>query len=209
MRVASSPSSSVCIRRPLTFVPPPPLTACPAAAPAARGGRGPAASRRTRRRWSAREPCTRGCPPSCATTPSRCPPPSPARRPPRSSPRTLSSRTRRCPPTRRPTPSPSWRRLGGDWRRRGGGTHYSRPSRGGRRDVCIRLAPGGSFHPSVLTRGSCSPFRHKSGKRQVCENMTVAYYFCGEPIPYRTSVKGRVVTLGQFKELLTKKGHYR
>lgn len=51
--------------------------------------------------------------------------------------------------------------------------------------------------------------RHKSGKRQVCENMTVAYYFCGEPIPYRTSVKGRVVTLGQFKELLTKKGHYR
>ncbi|KAF7662366.1 hypothetical protein LDENG_00237410 [Lucifuga dentata] len=51
--------------------------------------------------------------------------------------------------------------------------------------------------------------RHKSGKRQLCENMTVAYYFCGEPIPYRTSVKGRVVTLGQFKELLTKKGHYR
>uniref|UniRef100_A0A8C7ZMA2 Axin-1 n=2 Tax=Oryzias sinensis TaxID=183150 RepID=A0A8C7ZMA2_9TELE len=51
--------------------------------------------------------------------------------------------------------------------------------------------------------------RHKSGKRQLCENMTVAYYFCGEPIPYRTSVKGRVVTLGQFKELLTKKGHYK
>lgn len=52
--------------------------------------------------------------------------------------------------------------------------------------------------------------RHKSTKRvERCENMTVAYYFCGEPIPYRTSVKGRVVTLGQFKELLTKKGHYR
>uniref|UniRef100_A0A3B4ALZ3 Axin-1 n=1 Tax=Periophthalmus magnuspinnatus TaxID=409849 RepID=A0A3B4ALZ3_9GOBI len=52
--------------------------------------------------------------------------------------------------------------------------------------------------------------RHKSAKRvERCENMTVAYYFCGEPIPYRTSVKGRVVTLGQFKELLTKKGHYR
>lgn len=52
--------------------------------------------------------------------------------------------------------------------------------------------------------------RHKCGKRvERCENMTVAYYFCGEPIPYRTSVKGRVVTLGQFKELLTKKGHYR
>ncbi|XP_076000436.1 axin-1 isoform X1 [Genypterus blacodes] len=51
--------------------------------------------------------------------------------------------------------------------------------------------------------------RHKTTKKQPCENITVAYYFCGEPIPYRTSVKGRVVTLGQFKELLTKKGHYR
>ncbi|XP_075686792.1 axin-1 isoform X2 [Rhinoderma darwinii] len=41
------------------------------------------------------------------------------------------------------------------------------------------------------------------------DNVVVAYYFCGEPIPYRTLVKGRVVTLGQFKELLTKKGNYR
>uniref|UniRef100_A0A4W5L3K3 DIX domain-containing protein n=1 Tax=Hucho hucho TaxID=62062 RepID=A0A4W5L3K3_9TELE len=50
-----------------------------------------------------------------------------------------------------------------------------------------------------------------SSKKQLsqCENVTVAYYFCGEPIPYRTTVKGRVVTLGQFKELLTKKGFYR
>lgn len=46
-------------------------------------------------------------------------------------------------------------------------------------------------------------------KKQQCENIIVAYYFCGEPIPYRTSVKGRIVTLGQFKELLTKKGSYR
>eukprot|EP00079_Xenopus_tropicalis_P010744 XP_002935881.1 PREDICTED: axin-1 isoform X1 [Xenopus tropicalis] len=44
---------------------------------------------------------------------------------------------------------------------------------------------------------------------QLCDNIVVAYYFCGEPIPYRTMVKGRVVTLGQFKELLTKKGNYR
>ncbi|XP_042293866.1 axin-1 isoform X2 [Sceloporus undulatus] len=44
---------------------------------------------------------------------------------------------------------------------------------------------------------------------QPCENIVVAYYFCGEPIPYRTLVKGRVVSLGQFKELLTKKGNYR
>uniref|UniRef100_A0A6Q2YGV2 Axin-1 n=1 Tax=Esox lucius TaxID=8010 RepID=A0A6Q2YGV2_ESOLU len=51
--------------------------------------------------------------------------------------------------------------------------------------------------------------RHKTTKKPACENITVAYYFCGEPIPYRTSVKGRIVTLGQFKELLTKKGSYR
>uniref|UniRef100_A0A674AFJ6 Axin-1 n=1 Tax=Salmo trutta TaxID=8032 RepID=A0A674AFJ6_SALTR len=51
--------------------------------------------------------------------------------------------------------------------------------------------------------------RHKGTKKPACENITVAYYFCGEPIPYRTSVKGRMVMLGQFKELLTKKGSYR
>ncbi|XP_059340569.1 axin-1 isoform X2 [Ammospiza nelsoni] len=51
--------------------------------------------------------------------------------------------------------------------------------------------------------------RPGSGVAQPCENIVVAYYFCGEPIPYRTLVKGRVVTLGQFKELLTKKGNYR
>uniref|UniRef100_A0A8B9PPS9 Axin-1 n=1 Tax=Apteryx owenii TaxID=8824 RepID=A0A8B9PPS9_APTOW len=51
--------------------------------------------------------------------------------------------------------------------------------------------------------------RPGSGASQPCENIVVAYYFCGEPIPYRTLVKGRVVTLGQFKELLTKKGNYR
>ncbi|KAL0992831.1 hypothetical protein UPYG_G00099100 [Umbra pygmaea] len=51
--------------------------------------------------------------------------------------------------------------------------------------------------------------RHKATKKPACENIIVAYYFCGEPIPYRTSVKGRVVTLGQFKELLTKRGSYR
>nr|XP_061805806.1 axin-1-like [Nerophis lumbriciformis] len=50
---------------------------------------------------------------------------------------------------------------------------------------------------------------HKVAKKQASDSMTVAYYFCGEPIPYRTSVKGRLVTLGQFKELLTKKGNYR
>ncbi|XP_063286757.1 axin-1 isoform X1 [Pelobates fuscus] len=48
-----------------------------------------------------------------------------------------------------------------------------------------------------------------TGASQPCDNIVVAYYFCSEPIPYRTMVKGRIVTLGQFKELLTKKGNYR
>ncbi|NP_001081874.1 axin-1 [Xenopus laevis] len=51
--------------------------------------------------------------------------------------------------------------------------------------------------------------KNVSAPSQPCDNIVVAYYFCGEPIPYRTMVKGRVVTLGQFKELLTKKGNYR
>ncbi|XP_012587177.1 PREDICTED: axin-1 [Condylura cristata] len=48
-----------------------------------------------------------------------------------------------------------------------------------------------------------------SGSAQPSDSIVVAYYFCGEPIPYRTLVRGRAVTLGQFKELLTKKGNYR
>ncbi|XP_058536382.1 axin-1 isoform X1 [Ochotona princeps] len=51
--------------------------------------------------------------------------------------------------------------------------------------------------------------RGASGSSQPCDSIVVAYYFCGEPIPYRTLVRGRAVTLGQFKELLTKKGSYR
>lgn len=102
----------------------------PAAAPVAPGGREPAASRHVQLQWSDLEPYTPGSLPSYATTPPQFPPSSPAHRPHRSNPRTLLSRTQLCPPTRLPTPSLSWRRLGGGWRRRGGGTHYSRPSRG-------------------------------------------------------------------------------
>uniref|UniRef100_A0ABM5EZG7 Axin-1 n=1 Tax=Pogona vitticeps TaxID=103695 RepID=A0ABM5EZG7_9SAUR len=62
-----------------------------------------------------------------------------------------------------------------------------------------------------LSESEVKPAKRASGGSSAppCENIVVAYYFCGEPIPYRTLVKGRVVTLGQFKELLTKKGNYR
>lgn len=59
------------------------------------------------------------------------------------------------------------------------------------------------------TKAQKRPSGGAGGSAQPCENIVVAYYFCGEPIPYRTLVKGRVVTLSQFKELLTKKGNYR
>lgn len=61
----------------------------------------------------------------------------------------------------------------------------------------------------AVSDSELSELEHKASKKQPSENITVAYYFCEELIPYRTSVKGRVVTLGQFKELLTKKGNYR
>ena len=37
----------------------------------------------------------------------------------------------------------------------------------------------------------------------------VGYFFCGEPIPYRTTLPGKHITLGQFKQLISKKGNYR
>ncbi|KAK0154790.1 Axin-1 [Merluccius polli] len=61
--------------------------------------------------------------------------------------------------------------------------------------------------PLYLT--PCNSPPHKTARKPLSDCTTVAYYFCGEPIPYRTSVRGRVVTLGQFKELLTKRGSYR
>ncbi|KTF82253.1 hypothetical protein cypCar_00046032 [Cyprinus carpio] len=78
----------------------------------------------------------------------------------------------------------------------------------GRTAVRPALFPTLSVVPAVSDM-ELSDAEHKNMKKQPCENITVAYYFCGEPIPYRTSVKGRIVTLGQFKELLTKKGSYR
>ncbi|XP_033501707.1 axin-1 isoform X2 [Epinephelus lanceolatus] len=78
----------------------------------------------------------------------------------------------------------------------------------GRTAVRPALFPSLSVVPAV-SDSELSQSEHKATKKQPCENITVAYYFCEELIPYRTSVKGRVVTLGQFKELLTKKGNYR
>ncbi|XP_077172370.1 axin-1 isoform X3 [Paroedura picta] len=84
----------------------------------------------------------------------------------------------------------------------------------GRSSVRPACVPVRNVVPAVsnmdLSESEMKPQKRPvSGSSHPSENIVVAYYFCGEPIPYRTLVKGRVVTLGQFKELLTKKGNYR
>lgn len=41
------------------------------------------------------------------------------------------------------------------------------------------------------------------------EETVIGYFFCGEPIPYRHTLPGKVVTLAQFKKLITRIGSYR
>ncbi|XP_029365048.1 axin-2 [Echeneis naucrates] len=48
------------------------------------------------------------------------------------------------------------------------------------------------------------------GNHGVCSGETVVtYFFCGEEIPYRRTMKSHSLTLGHFKEQLRKKGNYR
>lgn len=42
-----------------------------------------------------------------------------------------------------------------------------------------------------------------------CEETVIGIYFCGDPIPYRHTIPGTDITLGQFKQLISKKGNYR
>lgn len=58
-------------------------------------------------------------------------------------------------------------------------------------------------------------FSHKEPKKlgsvhtlQASE-LVVTYFFCGEEIPYRRMLKAQSLTLGHFKEQLSKKGNYR
>ncbi|KAJ0057843.1 hypothetical protein NL108_002970 [Boleophthalmus pectinirostris] len=79
----------------------------------------------------------------------------------------------------------------------------------GRSAVRPTQCPPVNVVPAV-SDSELSESEHRASKKQPGDKMTVAYYLCEEPIPYTTSVeRGRVVTLGQFKELLTKKGNYR
>ncbi|OXB75583.1 UNVERIFIED_CONTAM: hypothetical protein H355_015699 [Colinus virginianus] len=57
--------------------------------------------------------------------------------------------------------------------------------------------------------------RHKEPKKlpvvhtSQSSELVVTYFFCGEEIPYRRMLKAQSLTLGHFKEQLSKKGNYR
>ncbi|XP_070939580.1 axin-2 isoform X2 [Macaca nemestrina] len=57
--------------------------------------------------------------------------------------------------------------------------------------------------------------RHKEPKKLAgvhalqASELVVTYFFCGEEIPYRRMLKAQSLTLGHFKEQLSKKGNYR
>ncbi|MEJ1284051.1 axin 2 [Cricetulus griseus] len=57
--------------------------------------------------------------------------------------------------------------------------------------------------------------RHKEPKKLAsvhtlqASELVVTYFFCGEEIPYRRVLKAQSLTLGHFKEQLSKKGNYR
>lgn len=63
--------------------------------------------------------------------------------------------------------------------------------------------------------GSILYFSHKEPKKLAAvhalqaSELVVTYFFCGEEIPYRRMLKAQSLTLGHFKEQLSKKGNYR
>uniref|UniRef100_A0A3B4B4G3 Uncharacterized protein n=1 Tax=Periophthalmus magnuspinnatus TaxID=409849 RepID=A0A3B4B4G3_9GOBI len=52
------------------------------------------------------------------------------------------------------------------------------------------------------------PFK-TSSRSNMSKELVVTYFFCGEEIPYRSMLKTHCLTLGHFKEQLSKKGNYR
>ncbi|XP_036079099.1 axin-2 isoform X3 [Rousettus aegyptiacus] len=78
-------------------------------------------------------------------------------------------------------------------------------------------------NPSAMGQTGATPFSspslasedHKEPKKPAgvhalqASELVVTYFFCGEEIPYRRMLKAQSLTLGHFKEQLSKKGNYR
>lgn len=73
--------------------------------------------------------------------------------------------------------------------------------------IAKALAASDTLPLCLLFPGRC---KKGSGSHAVSSGETVVtYFFCGEEIPYRRTMKSHSLTLGHFKEQLRKKGNYR
>ncbi|XP_032994784.1 axin-2 [Lacerta agilis] len=76
----------------------------------------------------------------------------------------------------------------------------------------LTSVPGGN---SPFCNASVAAEDHKEPKKLPVAHssqpseLVVTYFFCGEEIPYRRMLKAQSLTLGHFKEQLSKKGNYR
>lgn len=73
----------------------------------------------------------------------------------------------------------------------------------------------GQAGATPFSNPSLTPADHKEPKKLAsvhalqASELVVTYFFCGEEIPYRRVLKAQTLTLGYFKEQLSKKGNYR
>ncbi|XP_072795558.1 axin-2 isoform X2 [Vicugna pacos] len=64
-------------------------------------------------------------------------------------------------------------------------------------------------HPSLAAEDHKEPKKLAGVHALQASELVVTYFFCGEEIPYRRMLKAQSLTLGHFKEQLSKKGNYR
>ncbi|XP_049715690.1 axin-2 isoform X2 [Elephas maximus indicus] len=95
----------------------------------------------------------------------------------------------------------------------------SKPSK---QRCCVASQQRDRNHPAPGQAGTTpfstpalAPEDHKEPKKLAgvhplqASELVVTYFFCGEEIPYRRMLKAQSLTLGHFKEQLSKKGNYR
>ncbi|XP_074870506.1 axin-2 isoform X2 [Carettochelys insculpta] len=64
-------------------------------------------------------------------------------------------------------------------------------------------------HANLTTEDHKEPKKVPVVHASQSSELVVTYFFCGEEIPYRRMLKAQSLTLGHFKEQLSKKGNYR
>lgn len=64
-------------------------------------------------------------------------------------------------------------------------------------------------HPAASLSSGGSSVTSPGLQADESKELVVTYFFCGEEIPYRSLLKTHCLTLGHFKEQLSKKGNYR